>query len=51
MLKKIKYLNQIFNVSRDENLALMTTTATAGTFSANLSIFKCVMSLIHLVHF
>ena len=36
----------------DENLALMTTTATltVGTFSTNLSIFKCVITLIHLVH-
>ena len=26
------------------------TTATAGTFSTNLSVFKCVITLIHLVH-
>ena len=50
MLKKIKHLKQILYVSRDENLALMTTTATAGTFSTNLSVFKCVKSLIHRVH-
>ena len=31
----------------DENLALMTTTATDGTFSTNLS---CVITLIHVVH-
>ena len=30
----------------DDNYA----TATAGTFSTNLSIFKCVITLIHQVH-
>ena len=32
-----------------ENLALLTT-ATAGIFGTKFSIFKCVITLIHLVH-
>ena len=40
----------ISQLKRDENLVLITTTATAGTFSTNLSVSECVITLIDLVH-